>query len=87
MNDFTFDTFIEKNSVVVVKYQIPGCKHCVEFKPMFDDLVIKFLIEEAEDIKFAEVDCMNMDSLDVCLEQGVDGFPSVMIYKVIFKKL
>jgi len=38
-------------------------------------------MEESEDIKFAEVNCMDDDSLDTCTEEGVDGFPAVHLYK------
>merc|ERR1711872_34317 len=35
----------------------------------------------SEEIKFAEVNCMDNDSLDTCTEEGVDGFPAVHLYK------
>merc|ERR1712039_1032198 len=35
--------------------------------------------EESEDLKFAEVNCM--EALDVCTEEGVEGFPQVYMYK------
>ena len=82
LDDFTFKKFVEKNKFVVVKYFVPGCQHCVDFKDVFDELVMTFLMEESEDIQFAEVNCMDMDSLDTCIEESVNGFPSVYLYKV-----
>ena len=82
LDDFTFKKFIEKSKVVVVKYFVPGCQHCVDFKDVFDDLVMTFLMEESEDVQFAEVNCMDMDSLDTCIEESVNGFPAVYLYKV-----
>ena len=38
-------------------------------------------MEEAEDVKFAEINCMDMNSLDTCSEEGVEGFPAVQLYK------
>ena len=38
-------------------------------------------MEESEDIKFAEVNCMDMDSLETCTEEGVEGYPAVHLYK------
>ena len=38
-------------------------------------------MEESEDVKFAEVNCMDNDSLDTCTEEGVEGFPAVHLYK------
>ena len=84
LDDFTFKKFVEKNKFVVVKYFVPGCQHCVDFKDVFDELVMTFLMEESEDIQFAEVNCMDMESLDTCIEESVNGFPSVYLYKVWF---
>jgi len=81
LNEFTFEKFINKNKVVLVKFHIPGCQHCVTFKTLYDDLVIKFLMEEAEDVKFAEVNCLEFDSVEVCSEEGVSGFPALHLYK------
>ena len=82
LNEFTFEKFINKNKVVLVKFHIPGCQHCVTFKTLYDDLVIQFLMEEAEDVKFAEVNCLEFDSVEVCSEEGVSGFPALHLYKV-----
>merc|ERR1711936_534903 len=62
LNDYTFQKFIETNKNVVVKFFTTWCPHCVNFKETFDEVVIQFLMEESEDVKFAEVDCMDMDS-------------------------
>ena len=82
LNDYTFQKFIETNKNVVVKFFTTWCPHCVNFKETFDEVVIKFLMEESEDVKFAEVDCMDMDSLEVCSDENVEGFPAVYLYKV-----
>ena len=67
---------------MVVKFFAPWCPHCISFKDVFDEVVMKFLMEESEDVKFAEIDCMDMESLDVCTEENVEGFPAVYLYKV-----
>jgi len=83
LNDLIFNTFIEKSGdvPVIVKFYVPWCTHCQEFQEVYDELVIKFLMEESEDIKFAEVNCMDMDSLETCTEEGVEGYPAVHLYK------
>ena len=42
-------------------------------------------MEESEDIKFAEINCKDKDSLNVCLEEGVQDFPTTHTYKVFRK--
>merc|ERR1711892_536738 len=83
LNDLIFTKFIEKSDEVpvLVKYYVPWCEHCKAFQEVWDELVIKFLMEESEDIKFAEINCMDNDSLDTCTEEGVEGFPSVHLYE------
>ena len=82
LNDLTFDPFINKNQMVVVKFVIPGCAHCTSYKKIYDDVVLQFLMEESEDVKFAEIDCRDKDSLNVCSEEGVQSFPTTHTYKV-----
>merc|ERR1711892_550839 len=83
LNDLIFTKFIEKSDEVpvLVKYYVPWCEQCKAFQEVWDELVIKFLMEESEDIKFAEINCMDNDSLDTCTEEGVEGFPAVHLYK------
>ena len=85
LNDLTFDPFINKNKNVVVKFVTPGCGHCNSYKKVYDEVVIQFLMEESEDIKFAEINCKDKDSLNVCLEEGVQDFPTTHTYKVFRK--
>ena len=83
LNDYTFQKFVDKSSkFVVVKFFVPWCPHCETFKEIFDEIVLKFLMEESEEVKFAEVDCMDMESLEVCTDENISGFPSVYLYKV-----
>lgn len=86
LNDLTFDPFINKNKMVVVKFVTPGCGHCNSYKKVYDEVVLQFLMEESEDIKFAEVNCKDKDSLNVCLEEGVQDFPTTHTYKVFWKR-
>lgn len=34
-------------------------------------------MEEAEDVKFVDVNCM--EALDVCTEEGIEGFPQIYV--------
>ena len=81
LDDLSFQKFIDSqgSSATLVFYHVTWCGHCKELRPVWDDLVIDFLMEESEDIKFAEVNCM--EALDVCTEEGVEGFPQIYMYK------
>ena len=83
LNDYTFEKFKDKTKYLVVKFHIPGCHHCQTFKETYDDLVLSMSFDpDAENIKFAQVNCMDMDSLEACSDEGVAGFPALHIYKV-----
>jgi len=83
LNDVIFTTFVEKseNVPVVVKYFTPSCDNCKETDEAYDELVIKFLMEESEDVKFAEVNCMDLDSIETCMEEGIEDYPAIHLYK------
>ena len=81
LNDLSFQKFLDSqgSSATLVFYHVSWCGHCKELRPIWDDLAIDFLMEESEDIKFAEVNCM--EALEVCTEEGVEGFPQIYMYK------
>ena len=81
LNDLSFQRFIDSqgSGATLVFYHVPWCGHCKALRPVWDELAIDFLMEESEDLKFAEVNCM--EALDVCTEEGVEGFPQVYMYK------
>ena len=81
LDDLSFQKFLDSqgSSATLVFYHVSWCGHCKELRPVWDDLAIDFLMEESEDIKFAEVNCM--EALDVCTEEGVEGFPQIYMYK------
>merc|ERR1712223_538397 len=81
LNDLSFQKFIDSqgSGATLVFYHVTWCGHCKALRPVWDELAIDFLMEESEDLKFAEVNCMG--ALDVCTEEGVEGFPQVYMYK------
>ena len=81
LNDLSFQKFIDSqgSGATLVFFHVTWCGHCKALRPVWDELAIDFLMEESEDLKFAEVNCM--EALDVCTEEGVEGFPQVYMYK------
>lgn len=74
----SFNHGIEKG-VTIVKFFAPWCGHCKRLAPTWDDLAGEFAGNPQA--KVAKVDCTLDESKDLCNEQGVDGFPTVFLYK------
>lgn len=74
----SFQHGIEKG-VTIVKFFAPWCGHCKRMAPTWDELAVKFAGNSAA--KVAKVDCTLEESKDLCNEQGVDGFPTIFLYK------
>jgi len=74
----SFNHGIEKG-VTIVKFFAPWCGHCKRMAPTWDELAAKFAGNPLA--KVAKVDCTLEENKDLCNEQGVDGFPTIFIYK------
>ena len=59
----------------MIKFFQPWCGHCTRMKPDWDRLA-----EEAHPSVFiADIDCSQ--ETQICLEEGIDGFPTIKVYK------
>jgi len=69
------------SGVTFVKFFAPWCGHCKRLAPTWDELAGKF--SSADDVTVAKVDCTSDDNKnkELCSEQGVNGFPTLHIYK------
>lgn len=74
----TFDEGIKKG-FTFVKYFAPWCGHCKGLAPTWHDLGEKF--SDREDVTIADVDCTREENKQLCDEQEVDGFPTLILYK------
>ncbi|XP_031628357.1 thioredoxin domain-containing protein 5 [Contarinia nasturtii] len=68
-----------KKGVTIVKFFAPWCGHCKRMASTWDELAGKFAGKEGA--KIAKVDCTLEENKELCNEQGVDGFPTVFLYK------
>lgn len=74
----SFNHAVEKGTTIV-KFFAPWCGHCKRMAPTWDELAGKFA--GSSDAKVAKVDCTLDENRELCNEQGVDGFPTIFIYK------
>jgi len=67
--------------VSFVKFYAPWCGHCKRLAPTWVQLADKFA--STDGVTIAKVDCTSGDNKnkDLCNAQGVNGFPTLNIYK------
>lgn len=68
-----------ENGINFVKYFAPWCGHCKGLAPTWEELGKKFVPKS--NIKIASVDCTIELNKELCNEQEVDGFPTLILYK------
>lgn len=77
----TMDSFEHgiAKGVTFVKFFAPWCGHCKRMAPTWDELALKFVGNHL--VKIAKVDCTLSDNKELCSQQEVNGFPTILIYK------
>jgi len=77
------DNFEEetKSGVAFVKFFAPWCGHCKRLAPTWEELAKKF--KDNADVTIGHIDCTAADNTNraLCDSQGVNGFPTLNIYK------
>ncbi|KAH0566889.1 thioredoxin domain-containing protein 5 homolog [Cotesia glomerata] len=74
----TFEHGIEKG-VTFIKFFAPWCGHCKRLAPTWEDLGKKFI--DNPNVHIVKVDCTLSTNKQLCDDQEVDGFPTLLLYK------
>ncbi|XP_030569395.1 thioredoxin domain-containing protein 5 homolog [Drosophila novamexicana] len=68
------------DGIAFVKFYAPWCGHCQKLQPTWEQLATE---TQAADlgIVFAKVDCTSPENKQICIDQQVEGYPTLFIYK------
>ena len=66
--------YLKTNENVLVTFYAPWCNKCKQFMPEVEKAA-EILQSETPPMSLAKVDCTNEDNVDLCIEEGVKGYP------------
>lgn len=67
------------NGLTLVKFFAPWCGHCKRLAPTWTELNHK--LKDSSVARVARVDCTQSGSKDLCNQQEVEGFPTLLLYR------
>jgi len=67
------------SGTTLVKFYAPWCGHCKRLAPTWEELAIKFV--GSSSIKIAKVDCTDESNRQLCVDEKVNGFPTMFLYR------
>ena len=73
----SFDSFQKENELFLAEFFAPWCGHCKTLAPHYVEAA-KTLHEEYQ-IPIVQVDCT--DNQELCMEQGIKGYPTLKVFK------
>lgn len=68
------------DGITFVKFYAPWCGHCQKLQPTWEQLATETLTSEAN-IVIAKVDCTSPENKQICIDQQVEGYPTLFLYK------
>ena len=79
LTDQNFEEEISKHDLILVEFFAPWCGHCKKLAPEYASAAIK-LQSSSPPIPLAHVECIELGTR-VCEEQGIQGFPTLKIFR------
>lgn len=76
LNSHTFQDFIKQHNLTLAEFYAPWCGHCKTLAPEYE-AAAKELAKKS--IPLVKVDCTT--EADLCLKYGVQGYPTLKIFK------
>ncbi|KAH8368110.1 hypothetical protein KR084_007024 [Drosophila pseudotakahashii] len=74
-----FDEAIAEG-VAFIKFYAPWCGHCQKLQPTWEQLATESH-QAQSGVKIAKVDCTAPENKQVCIDQQVEGYPTLFLYK------
>ncbi|XP_068154906.1 thioredoxin domain-containing protein 5 homolog [Drosophila tropicalis] len=68
------------NGIAFIKFYAPWCGHCQKLQPTWEQLAAE-THASSSDIRIAKVDCTAQENKQICIDQQVEGYPTLFLYK------
>lgn len=75
-----FEETLKTTENVLAAFYAPWCNKCKNFMPEFEKAAI-ILQNETPPMTLAQIDCTEEHNIDLCISQGVKGYPHLVRYK------
>ncbi|XP_020805742.1 thioredoxin domain-containing protein 5 homolog [Drosophila serrata] len=69
------------DGVAFIKFYAPWCGHCQKLQPTWEQLATEAHQAHQSGVKIAKVDCTAPENKQLCIDQQVEGYPTLFLYK------